>query len=142
HQYLPLSPNDEKWGLYTLNVGCGTIPLSATYPSPDHPPSYYFNWEKGRVLSDYQLIYITQGEGRFESKTCGVQDIKEGCVILLFPDEWHRYEPNEKTGWNEYWVGFKGPIADQLVKNNFFSLQQPIVHIGLREEIIALFDDI
>ena len=142
YQYLPVSPEDEKWGLCILNVGYGTILLSTTYPSPDHPPSYYFNWEKGRVLSEYQMIYITHGEGVFESQASGEQRIKEGSIVMLFPDEWHRYKPDVQTGWNEYWVGFKGTIADQLVMNNFFNRQKPVIHIGFREEIITLFDDI
>ncbi|SEK19191.1 AraC family transcriptional regulator [Parapedobacter koreensis] len=142
HKYLPVSTRDEQWGLYTLNTGFGQIPLSSAYPSRDHPATYYFDWQHGRVLDEYQLIYITHGEGLFESKTSGAIAIQEGSIILLFPDEWHRYKPNENTGWNEYWVGFKGPIADQLVKNKFFSRQNPIIRIGFREEIVAFFNDI
>jgi AraC-type DNA-binding domain-containing proteins len=142
HKYLPVSPEDEKWGLCTLNTGFGQIPLSSSYPSREHPPAYYFNWQNGRVLSEYQLIYITHGEGCFESETCGERAIREGSVILLFPDEWHRYRPHEHTGWNEYWVGFKGPIADELVRNRFFSRHEPVMHVGFREEIVAFFSDI
>ncbi|WP_257669726.1 AraC family transcriptional regulator [Parapedobacter tibetensis] len=142
YKYLPVGIEDEKWGLCILNVGFGTIPLSSVYPSPNHPPSYYFNWEKGRVLSEYQLIYITQGGGIFESKTGGEIAIKEGTVIMLFPDEWHRYKPNENTGWNEHWVGFKGPIIDRLIKHHIFGPQKPVIQIGLRDEIITFFNDI
>ncbi len=142
HKYLPVSSEDEQWGLYTLNTGFGKIPLSSVYPSKDHPPSYCFNWQNGRVLSEYQLIYITHGEGVFESKTSGVKNVKEGSIILLFPDEWHRYKPDENTGWNEYWVGFKGPIADNLIRNKFFSRHKPVIHVGVREEIITFFNDI
>jgi len=142
HNYLPVSPDDEKWGLCTLNAGAGSIPLSSKYPSTDHPSAYYFNWQQGRVLGEYQLIYITQGEGVFESQSGGRQHIKEGSIIILFPDEWHRYKPDERTGWNEYWVGFKGPIADQLVRNRFFSCQKPVIPIGFREDIVAFFNDI
>ncbi|HWK57807.1 MAG TPA: AraC family transcriptional regulator [Parapedobacter sp.] len=140
--YLPVSPDDEKWGLCTLNAGAGAIPFSSAYPSADHPAAYYFNWQNGRVLGEYQLIYITHGEGEFESQTGGRQRINDGSIVMLFPDEWHRYKPDAQTGWNEYWVGFKGPIADQLVRNNFFSVRKPVIHIGFREEIISLFDDI
>lgn len=125
-----------------LNAGIGHIPLSSNYPSTDHPSTYYFNWKNGRILSEYQLIYITHGEGSFESRTGGIKKIKAGSIVMLFPDEWHRYKPNERTGWTEYWVGFKGPIADQLIRNNFFSLRKPIMHIGFQEEVIAFFNDI
>ncbi len=142
HKYLPISEQDEQWGLYTLNAGFGHIPLSVTYPSTDHPTRYYFDWTQGRVLDEYQLIYITHGQGTFESETGGVHAIQEGSLILLFPDEWHRYKPDERTGWNEYWVGFKGPIADQLVRNKFFTNRHPVMRIGFREEIVAFFNDI
>lgn len=142
HKYLPISPEDKGWGLYTLNVGYGKINDYSKYPSDDHPTSYYFNWKNGRVLSEYQLIYITQGEGRFESESAGEMTVKEGTIIILFPDEWHRYKPKENKGWNEHWVGFNGPIADRLLRNNFFQPQMPIIHIGLREQLIVLFNDI
>ncbi|MFC7523756.1 AraC family transcriptional regulator [Parapedobacter sp. GCM10030251] len=142
HKYLPVSTRDEQWGLYTLNAGVGHIPLSSAYPSTDHPTTYYFDWQHGRVLDEYQLIYITHGRGVFESRTGGRLTIQEGSIILLFPDEWHRYKPDENTGWNEYWVGFKGPIADQLVTNKFFSRTKPVIRIGFREEIVAFFNDI
>jgi len=141
-KYLPVSADDEKWGLYTLNTGSGHIPGASGYPGNGHPEPYHFSWKHGRVLNEYQLIYITRGGGLFESKAGGVRMIREGSVVLLFPDEWHRYKPDERTGWYEYWVGFRGPVADRLVRNNFFSPQKPVVHVGFREEIIALFNDI
>ena len=71
-----------------------------------------------------------------------MQKIEAGSIILLFPNEWHRYKPNEETGWNEHWVGFRGPIADQLVEHKFFSRRDPIIQIGFRQEIVGFFEDI
>ncbi len=139
-KYLPISSEDKDWGLYTLNVGYGEISNNSKYPGDDHPTSYHFNWKNGRVLSEYQLIYITQGEGFFESESAGEAEIREGTIIMLFPDEWHRYKENK--GWNEHWVGFNGPIADRLFRNNFFRPHEPIIHVGLRDELIRLFNGI
>lgn len=142
HKYLPISEDDKKWGLYTLNAGFGTIDPSYQYPSKDHPSFYYFRWETGRILTEYQLIYITGGEGVFESRSSGMITITPGCIIMLFPNEWHRYKPLENSGWNEYWVGFNGTIADSLIKNKFFSKSEPILQIGYSGEIISMFNDI
>jgi len=141
-KYLAVNAIDQKWGLYVLNAGFGAIKQPLHYPSTQHPSSYYFDWKKGRVLSEYQLIYITAGGGFFESERCGSMEVKEGSVIFLFPNEWHRYKPSEMTGWNEYWVGFNGPVADQLVQNDFFNPTQPIMEMGHQDDIIDLYVNI
>lgn len=44
-----------------------------------------------------------------------------------------------KTGWNEYYIGFEGPIIDNLVKNSFISKENQILDIGINEELASLF---
>src|SRR5690606_35824205 len=139
YKYLPVSPEDKRWGIYTLNAGYGKISDSSKYPSNDHPSSYYFNFKQGRILSEYQLIYITHGQGVFESREAGIKTIVAGSIVILFPDQWHRYKPDENTGWNEYWVGFNGDAVRNIMKHHFFSPGTPVIHVGLKEEIIALF---
>lgn len=140
-RYFPISEKDESWGLTVLNAGCTLIEKSSIYPPINHPSHHYFNWDNGRVLQEYQLIYITNGKGVFESGNCK-KEIREGSLILLFPEERHRYKPDEETGWNEYWVGFKGSFAINAIKKNFFDKSQPVFHIGFNEKIINLFIDI
>jgi len=142
YQYLPLSDEDENWGLSVLNTGCTIIPKNQQYPYKHHPAHHYFNWENGRILNEYQLIYIAGGEGLFESLGTKEKKVKEGTVIVLFPGEWHRFKPNAATGWDEYWVGFKGEIIDNLVKKNFFTKEDALLQVGLKEEIIILFTEI
>jgi AraC-like DNA-binding protein len=142
HKYLPTSPEDESWGMHILNAGCNRIGKNIAYPAVDHPAHHYFNWSKGRVLDEYQLIYISRGQGFFESLKCGAQEVREGTVLLLFPDEWHRFKPDKKTGWDEFWVGFKGKIIENLAAQQFLSKENPILDIGLHESIIQLFTDI
>jgi AraC-like DNA-binding protein len=139
YKYLPVSNEDKKWGLHVLNAGCSRSQKSELYPSLDHPSHHYFNWESGRILQEYQVLYISQGEGVFESQHCPNTKITEGTVFFLFPGEWHRYRPNPEKGWNEYWIGFNGEIAKKLEKNGFISRTTPVVHIGLQQSIIDLF---
>jgi AraC-like DNA-binding protein len=140
-KYLPTSSEDESWGLHVLNAGCNRIDKNDCYPASDHPAHHYFNWSKGRVLDEYQIIYISKGEGRFESINCPEQSVSEGSVILLFPGEWHRFRPVISTGWNEYWVGFKGTIIDNIAPN-FFPKDNAVLDVGLHEIIIQLFTEI
>jgi hypothetical protein len=92
------------------------------------------------VLKEYQLVYITKGEGFFESGSCRKQCVKAGTMILLFPDEWHSYYPCRETGWDEYWVGFKGIHIDNRVKKNFFIREEPLYKIGLSATIVSLYN--
>lgn len=142
YKYLPSSAEDESWGLYVLNAGCNRINSHVDYPAPGHPAHHYFNWNKGRVLDEYQIIYIPKGEGIFESASCTQTIVKEGTILFLFPGEWHRFKPTEQTGWDEFWVGFKGAIIENLVRQNFLDLQNAVLNIGVNESIILLLTEI
>ena len=142
HKYLPTSTEDENRGLHVLNAGCNRIEKHVDYPAPRHPAHHYFKWNNGRKLDEYQLIYISRGEGVFQSSSCAETIVKEGAILFLLPDEWHRFKPNQETGWDEYWVGFKGNIIENIVQHNFLSKQKVVLQIGLHEKIIELFDDI
>ncbi|MBN8786153.1 MAG: AraC family transcriptional regulator [Terrimonas sp.] len=142
YKYLPTSDEDESWGLHVLNAGCNRICKNEIYPSVQHPSHHYFTWNKGRILEEFQIIYIAKGEGIFESAGNRKSIVREGTILLLFPGEWHRFKPNIKTGWDEYWVGFKGPIMENLVQQKFFHQRKPILHIGIHESVINLMLEI
>jgi AraC-like DNA-binding protein len=139
YKYLPISAEDERWGLYVLNAGYNCIAPHEVYPATEHPAPHYFNWEDGRVLQEYQLIYITAGTGFFESTHCSGITVCEGSILLLFPGEWHRFRPQPSTGWDEYWIGFAGPIMDQLVGQHFFAMSSPVLEPGLQDTLLQLF---
>ena len=108
--YLTINPIDQSWGFYVNSVGHQSISENEVYPPQGHPTRYLFNTQTGRILNEYQLLYITKGRGRFSSKSSGNIQISEGHMFLLFPGEWHTYMPSKDTGWNEYWIGFNGKI--------------------------------
>lgn len=139
---MPLSGEDEKWGLSILNAGCTRIAAHEHYPYNHHPQHHYFNWELGRILNEYQAIYIIRGKGYFESKSMQCTVVEEGTVILLFPGEWHRFKPDENVGWDEYWVGFQGEMADNLIRNKFFNPKEALINIGIKDEIVSLISEI
>jgi len=141
-KYFNISNNDEAWGIVVTTVGYQLIPSNSSYPRSQHPDSHIFNPKNGRVLKEYQLIYISKGGGYFESKSCRRQRIEAGTMILLFPNEWHTYEPDKNTGWFEYWVGFRGIHIDKRVENGFFSPKTPVYKLGFSSSIIGLYEDI
>jgi len=139
-KYPVINETDLEWGLVVAAVGYHRIHTVNVYPPKDHPTEYFFDSAKGRILNEYQLLYITRGSGVFQSSHIPATMVKEGNMILLHPGEWHTYRPNAKTGWDEYWVGFKGPIIDNLVKKDFFRLTQPIYFMGINEELVSLYN--
>lgn len=139
-KYLSISEQDKRWGLVVNTVGHQRIKPYAPYPSKNHPFVYIFSPDRGRILTDeYQLIYILEGQGVFRSVHKKTIRIKSGQMMILFPGEWHSYHPDTETGWYEHWVGFSGSYMNQLIKENFFKREEPIITVGLSEDIIRLY---
>ncbi|MDH6358588.1 AraC family transcriptional regulator [Parabacteroides sp. PF5-9] len=141
-RYLTIGTSDEDWGIVVSTVGYQFIPPQGQYPLSKHPDSHNFKPQNGRILKEYQLVYITKGSGYFSSQSCKMQKVEAGTMILLFPDEWHSYYPDTNTGWDEYWVGFRGPHIDRRVERSFFTKEEPLHHIGLSATIVGLYNDI
>ena len=137
--YLTSNEQDKLWGLTVRTAGYQKIPPRTDYPPRNHPQEYLFSTQKGRTLDEYVLLYITNGKGRFSSSTQKDIEIKSGNMILLFPGEWHTYQPDISMGWDEYWIGFRGTQIDSLVLHAFFSRENEIFDIGPREEIVQLY---
>lgn len=140
-KYLVVNPRDVQWGLTVNTVGYEEIGVADTYPTRGHADGYYFDIDKGRVLNEYQLLYITEGEGVFNSAHAKDVPLKAGDLFLLFPGEWHTYHPTGKHGWKSYWIGFKGKNVDDRVKAGFLSVDKPIYHVGFSADIIRLYEE-
>ena len=138
-KYLLESEQDVQWGLTISTVGFQTVSQGENYPLRDHPENYLFSTEKGRTLDEYQLLYITRGKGWFVSEHCNRSDIMEGTAFMLFPGEWHNYSCDEKSGWDEYCIGFRGVAIDSRMQKGFFSLEKPLFHVGINEDIVNLY---
>lgn len=136
---MPVSPEAKSWGAYVLNAGFTIVTPGATYPPYKHPPDHHFTWERGRVLSTYVFIYITRGQGVFDSKPGGSLIVHAGELIVLFPQVWHRYRPARQTGWDEYWIEFDGDYIHRLMQRPEFTPNNPLLPIGLRDNILDLF---
>ncbi len=140
YKYIPISKVDESWGLTVLNAGCTHIGASNDYPFKSHPGHHNFNWNHWRVLQEYQIIYITSGQGVFESERYKQTIVKAGTLIILFPNERHRYKPDSHTGWDEYWVGVKGIIIDNLQATRYLRPEAPCMYIGFNDNVFNIYN--
>ncbi|MDX9880436.1 MAG: helix-turn-helix domain-containing protein [Prolixibacteraceae bacterium] len=140
--YPAIHESDKQWGITVSTAGFQSIEANTAYPPAGHPKTHRYHYHSGRILDEFQIVYITRGKAIFSSKSAGEQLLEEGSLFMLFPGEWHTYRPHEDTGWEAYWVGFRGDYASQLVVNRFFSPGKPFFRIGYNEEIIRLFQQI
>ena len=103
YRYLPEALTEEALsvGLYVMDSGYTFIPSGSSYPPNSHDQEHDFDMNEGRTLSEYQLVYITRGQGTFESERSGSIPVSAGMLFVLFPGIWHRYAPDPKTGWDE-----------------------------------------
>jgi AraC-like DNA-binding protein len=142
YRYFPVSRRDMNWGLYVTTAGEARITPHAAYPPYGHPKGYAFDWQHGRVLDGFALVYISSGRGKFESKPHVPVSIEPGHAFLLFPKVWHRYAPDAATGWHEHWIGFDGEIARRWLRHKLFSAKNPIIKTNAEDTVLATFSRI
>jgi AraC-like DNA-binding protein len=138
-RYLAASEEDEKWRIICTDAGHNEIGPRTEYPPHKNAhPSSFKSVALGRVLNEFQVVYITKGAGVFRSLGMDMS-IAAGDVMILFPGVQHLYKPDFEVGWTEYWVGFKGPHADNLRDQGFISPSKPLFRIGLQANIVSMF---
>jgi len=128
-RYLPSDQQAKAWGWRLVGAGRQKVPPNGKYPRPGHPAQYLFDDKGGRILDEYQIVFIAEGAGTFESASFSSSSVHAGQVLILFPGEWHRYRPDLNTGWTEYWLGFRGSEAERIM-SVFFSRSNPLFSVG------------
>jgi len=138
-KYLNIGHVEERWGFYITTVGHSRIYPNENYPNnEEHPQNHSFSWNKGRILNGYYLIFISNGHGVFESAFTDPVTVNAGTCFFLFPGVWHRYKPHSISGWEEYWIGFNGKYAGELMTNNFFDPKDPFINVGPNTDLLSL----
>ena len=137
-EYLNPGETDREWGVFLNVVGKASIAPGEIYPSSEHPTGYFYTWKKGRVLDEFQLIYILKGKGILENEL-GQFELEAGSVVLIRPNEYHRYRPLLETGWVEYYLGFNGHLVQHFYQQATFLLQQSVLRCGIQDQILECF---
>lgn len=135
--------HSDSLSLFGLEISCcgyQAIHPFEIYPPKKHPIPYFFLPEEGRVLNEYQIVYITEGEGTFKLNDSRIRVCK-GDLIFLVPSEKHSYYP-DSVGWNEYFVGFSGKAIDSFVESEFIPAKSKKITIGLNNELVCLFQSL
>jgi AraC-like DNA-binding protein/quercetin dioxygenase-like cupin family protein len=136
---IEASPSGTEF--YLKDAGHSVVPANLDSPPTleDHPQKHAFCLGEGRVIQDFQVIYIYRGKGVFQSTQGGKIPINAGDVLLLFPGEWHYYQPDPEVGWTKYWIRFNGDYAKKMVSELLLSPLRPVIRIGPNEALLQLF---
>ena len=133
-KYFPQDKTSKGWGLCICDVGWQQTSLKAEYPIRQHPDGYYYTWESGRRLSEYQLGLIFSGKGVVEFEPNHPIKLTSGTLLLTTPGKWHRCRPDPKTGWGTLWIGFNGEMAQSIVRTIFHTDQCTVLTIDKAKE--------
>ncbi len=139
-RYLLSKNEDPKWGITTHTVGMQDIAPGSSYPAGSHPEDYLFFPGEGRMLREFQVLYILRGGGWFVSAHHERTPVRAGDVVILYPGEWHNYAPDAATGWSEAWIGFTGPLAEMQMGKFFPDKSKPIHHVGISDTLARAFE--
>lgn len=86
-----------------------------------------------RRLGCYGLVMLLDGEGTFVSASANKTEVLHGGdVLLLFPDDWHLYNPRDDADWHEYWFLFEGATVDDICRQGHFKKDVPIIRPSSR----------
>ena len=140
-KYLVASEQDVNWGLTINTVGHQSVKKNECYPPQNHPPRYLFSPDKGRILEEFQLLYIKSGRGTFFSTNMAPKELVAGSVVILFPGVWHNYYPSKSEGWEEYWIGFSGRDMEKYVSGGFFDKYKPVFNIGVQNRVVDAYEE-
>jgi AraC-like DNA-binding protein len=139
--YLPHRREQSPWECTATAIGHERVLPGSQYPPRRHPVDHHFTWEDGRVLHAYQIIYITEGKGYFESGLSHKrQQIDAGCIVILFPGVWHRYSPDPKTGWVENWIECRGKSFERARAIGLLRPERSILRVGLLPDLLQCFE--
>lgn len=147
-RYCPIGAPQRRFGVYVTGAGREVTRPGEAYPHAYHSSDYYFTWENGRRLADweYQILYIRTGRGVIEFVRGRPIPLAAGTLVILHPGEWHRYRPDARTGWDEAYIGIGGDILARIVCPPFFAARPTIVRLPpdgwFDHEIRALIDEI
>src|SRR5579863_6889951 len=139
YRYFPVSRRDKSWGLYATTAGESRIAPHSDYPPGGHPKGYAFDWQHGRVLDEFQFVFISSGTGTFESECSPAGRVEPGHAFLLFTGIWHRYAPSPEVGWNEHWIGFNGEMAQRWRHCRFISAKNPVLKLNAEDTVLTAF---
>ena len=140
--YFPVSDGLMAMGFFLTGAGSQSVPFNMTGKISPHPDIYQFTWDCGRVLPEYQLVYLHTGAGEFKSNETGRVRINPGMAMILMPDVWHTYRPQPGALWGGYWLSFNGEIPHIWQRSGVISPATAVRTVANPEAAAARFQEI
>ncbi len=122
-------------------VGYQKINPGEKYPKEGFPDICLFQEHGGRYINEFQLLYIANGTGTFQDRGIHYK-LQKGDFMLIQPGFWHSYFPNENTGWEEYYIGFNGPILSQIAHELYKINDINLLSVNNTSFVLPLFQTI
>ncbi len=129
-------------GMLCTTAGTIEVQPNTVYPpAKNEHPALFRQVAEGRILPEFQLVYITKGQGTFSA---GDREytVMPGSMMLVLPGMKHKYKPVYEIGWEEYWVGFNGDFFHRLAREGILSRDHIFFEIGLHDYILGSFNQI
>jgi AraC-like DNA-binding protein len=82
-----------------------------------------------RLLGSYALIYVLEGSGSYQDANHHLQKVREGDLLLLFPEIAHSYGPPPNGHWHEFFLHFDGPVFDLWRSSGLLNSAHPVHHL-------------
>jgi AraC-like DNA-binding protein len=145
--YLNSDTEDEhRFGMGCTDAGYTRVKSKRLYPlNINAHPVLYRSVVDGRVLSEFQIGYVSSGEGVFETETAKYK-VVPGSMTLVLPGVRHRACLTSESGWQEYWVGFRGNYFSRLFDEGVFSKDFVFFDVGISSRIVStykrIFDEV
>ena len=92
-----------------------------------HRKTGYLRW---RVLGSYALVYVLEGQGRYQDASGSACEVGAGDLIVIFPELAHRYGPGRRGEWSEFHVIFEGPAFDLWRGAGLLDAARPVTRLG------------
>lgn len=84
---------------------------------------------------EYCILYCIEGCGWYRTNG-NILSINAGDVFFLFKNVEHSYGSDSKKPWSMYWICFTGESAPYYISTLKVSPENPVLHIGIRSNII------
>ena len=93
------------------------------------------------VRTSYVIHIIREGKGVL-IKNGNTHEVNAGQAFLIYPGEETIYKADRKEPWSYMWVGFHGPLAEEMTEKMGFRPETPVISCSRIEQVIKVMDDL
>ncbi|MBE36606.1 MAG: hypothetical protein CMI16_13795 [Opitutaceae bacterium] len=82
-----------------------------------------------RVLGSYSFVYMVKGKGYYADAHGVRQNLRDGDLMVIFPELAHAYGPRLSQKWDQIYCVFSGPQFDFLRERGLLDPLHPVWHL-------------